>query len=315
VGQIKPSQTSKNGHLRVFEVPCSVAGRSENGLADAAAKMNFMKDSIAESTHGVIIDREKTDAVRLGSGKLTRTTGTAYASFKFKGETSVHRLAFGLLPTCMHNIILGMPFLKASKTLSDVSNRLRRIVERTRRMLTPKQYEFLYLGNGGGPKFEGFINDEPCEGLGDTGAKVGVLTESEAWFQELSISREEEDKCTLVMGDGSTVRTTGTAYNVPWRFGRGDEKSESYTIDFHIVKEAPHHIILPESLLYDSNAFCEYEEYLIDENAVDAEDEAHQFLMIDVAMEEQILGKSKLINSTMTKSNKSSRAELRRYPP
>jgi hypothetical protein len=114
------------------------------------------------------------------------------------------------------------------------------------------------------------------------------------------------------MADGSTVRTIGTAYKVPWRFGRDDDKSCPYELDFHIVKEAPHHIIPPEALLYDSQAFSEYAMYLTDEDAEKDEDEVLDFFLIDRVMGEQIRGMLIAVNYRAQAEN-CSRSQFRRY--
>jgi hypothetical protein len=54
---------------------------------------------------------------------------------------------------------------------------------------------------------------------------------------------------------------------------------EEYTLDFHILKNAPAAVILSDEFLFGTNACAEYDCYLIDE---DDEDEDAQFFVIDL---------------------------------
>jgi hypothetical protein len=221
-----------------------------------------MKESIARSG-GFEINRKKRQKIRIGSGKMVQTIGTAYADFRFEGETAVYQLEFGIIPNCIHDIILGQPFLNSSATLSSIRNFNRRITQRTIAAPAISGHRLLYLGGSSGPQFEGMIMNQPCKGLADTGAKVAVMTASEARHRGLFVSTKSSDRSSLVFADNSRMNTVGTVYNVPWQFGRGPDRSREYALDFHILKTAPHDIILPEHLLYDTRAFSTYSEFLI----------------------------------------------------
>jgi hypothetical protein len=54
---------------------------------------------------------------------------------------------------------------------------------------------------------------------------------------------------------------------------------EEFTLDFHILKNAPSAVILSDEFLFETNAFAKYDCYLIDEND---EDEDAQFSVIDL---------------------------------
>jgi hypothetical protein len=102
---------------RIFEVPCVLgSNRKHNALGDSGAKMNFMKEAVASSC-GFKIDRTKRCSVRIGSGNVIQTTGSAIATFRFRSERTLYNLEFGLLPDCIHDVILGKPFLKVTSML------------------------------------------------------------------------------------------------------------------------------------------------------------------------------------------------------
>jgi hypothetical protein len=132
------------GNAYVFEMPSVNASvNNVDVLGDFCAKNNFMKEAFAK-TLGLSIDRNDITNVAIGSGRRISTTGKVVTSFRFQNEPEVYSLEFHLLPECIHNIILGKGFLKATKTFSFLAKKARRLVRRVIKGLTR---HFLYLGD------------------------------------------------------------------------------------------------------------------------------------------------------------------------
>jgi hypothetical protein len=68
--------------------------------------------------------------------------------------------------------------------------------------------------------------------------------------------------------------TTGMTYDVEWRFGVVDK---SYNLNFHILENSPAPIILSDSFLFDTDAYDEYDCYLIDEDIKDDDYDTYFF--------------------------------------
>ncbi|KAK7183795.1 hypothetical protein PSPO01_10131 [Paraphaeosphaeria sporulosa] len=261
-----------HGESRVYEIPSVLAGnRFTEALGDSGARHNFMKEGFAKRS-GFSINRSVTIDVKVGSGKKVATTGTIETSYQFLGESEKHRLVFHLLPTCVHDVILGNPFLKFTKTLT---RNLSRIKEKIVKGFVDRH--FLYLGNSA-PRFSGLLNGTPQEVLADSGAKVMVMDEKHAQNLGITIMRDKEYRTRLRFADGSTAKTSGMAHGVEWQFGPGgiDQK---YQLDFHVLKNAPAKVILNDSFLFDTKAFLNYDCYLTDD---DDEDEDAYFFVINV---------------------------------
>ena len=111
----------------VYQIPGILSGaHAMNALGDTGAKYSFMKESYALQL-GSNIQRDKTCKVAVSQDRYVTTTGVAHTTFRFEGERTAYHMAFHLLPSCIHEVILGNTFLKATSTFLDIKNRLRRV--------------------------------------------------------------------------------------------------------------------------------------------------------------------------------------------
>jgi hypothetical protein len=264
-------QDSKDQEVRIFEIPGLLATHSIKALGDYGAKKNFIKEELAIRL-GLPITRDLVCKVTVGSGQPVTTTGAVTAPFRFKGEHNIHDLTFYLLPECIHDVILGKPFLKLTETFSKLTNFYRRVKERVVKGIS--QFHLLYLG-ASSPMFEGSVNGQPQAALADSGSKVLVMDEAYARSIGVSIQTGLEYQTILTFADNSTADTCGMAYGVEWRFGRDGEFTSPYQLNFHILKNAPANVILCDTFLYDNRAFSIYNHYLTD-NGNDYEDEDNE---------------------------------------
>jgi hypothetical protein len=269
---------------QVFEIPSYVAhSHFTNALGDYCAKYNFMNEEYARQK-GHHIDPSQTTEIGIGSGKKATSSGIVTTPFRFQDEKQAYLLNFHVLPNCIHDVILGKSFLKATRTFSAVTNFARRVKSRIVQGL--RHHHLLYLGDSM-PRFQGLVNGKPEFGLADSGAKVMVMDEDYARGLNLPISYDSRRK--LVFADGSTANTSGMIYGVKWEFGLGLEnesenvKRKEHTLDFHILKNAPANVILSDYFLFGTNAYSEYECFLVDDD--DEDDEAY-FFAIDYAENE-----------------------------
>ncbi|KAF9240965.1 hypothetical protein LCP9604111_8505 [Penicillium roqueforti] len=115
-----------------------------------------MKEKYAISL-GLPISQNATCEITIGSGNQVTTTGTATVPFRLSSENEVHNLEFQLLPNCIHDVIIGKPFLKLTRTFSNVVNFYRRVKKRFAKGIS--QFHLLYLG-ASTPMFEGSINGQ-----------------------------------------------------------------------------------------------------------------------------------------------------------
>jgi hypothetical protein len=263
---------------RVFEIPSIITAthRRINALGDTCAKKNFMRSEYAARL-GLRIDHTAVSTVYVGSGRQVTTIGTVKTLFRFVNEPETYELVFHLIPDCIHDVILGKAFLKATRTFSLLVNLVRRVVERVISGLS--DYHCLYLGTSA-PTFTGLINGQKQQALADSGCKVLIMDEDYARSAGLPIIDDAQNRTRLRFADGSTSMTSGMTYAVDWQFGPSPGDTDKvHSLDFHILKNAPASVILSDELLFDTNAFAEFDCYLVDE---DDEDDDAYFLLISV---------------------------------
>ncbi|KAJ4359152.1 hypothetical protein N0V95_002404 [Ascochyta clinopodiicola] len=264
--------------IPTYEIPSIVESHGRklnlNALGDTCATENFMSPACAAKL-GLDIDKTRSRVVRVGSGARVRTTGIVSTTFQFRDEPETeYPLLFQILPNVVQDLVLGKAFLSLTRTFKSKANRLRRVKERFTKTL--KQCHLLYLGDSG-PRFTGFLNGRPAKALADTGSNVLVMDEAFATSLGLPILRAPQHRNRLVFADGSTKMTAGMTSNVEWRFGIADETA--HYLNFHILENAPAPIILSDSFLFDTNAYDEYDCYLVDED-IDADYEDTHFFHI-----------------------------------
>ena len=246
-----------------------MAGNLEiDALGDTGAKYNFMDDDYAMSQADFAIDRNQTERITLGNGKMVTTTGTIKTTFQFPGEREIYSQIFHLLPRCHHDVILGNRFLKMTKTFTNNLNRLRRVVTRT--VSRMKVHNFFYIG-GSGPAFKGLVNGYPQYALADTGSKLLIMDEDYARKLRLTIETGPKNRNRVKFADQTTAMTSGMVHGVRWQYGGHGQEGETHMLDFHILRNAPANVILNEDFLLggETNAFADYACYMVEEEDED----------------------------------------------
>ncbi|KAF2184810.1 hypothetical protein K469DRAFT_688417 [Zopfia rhizophila CBS 207.26] len=278
---IDSQSPSSNGATKVFEIPSLLGNRLINALGDYGAKKNFMKEEFAIRL-GLKINCHTLCNIAVGSGKKVPTSGTAKCRFRFKNEDEVHNLKFHLLPNCIHDVILGKRFLRATETFSKATNFARRVKERFMKGIS--RFDFLYLGDSA-PRFQVLINGKPQDALADSGSKVLIMDEAYARLMGFTIVRKKKWRRRLRFADNTTANTCGKVYRVRLQFGQISEESSSpYTLNFYIMKKAPASVILCDTFLFENEAFSRYNQHLVDDDddeVDDDEDDGH-FFAIDI---------------------------------
>jgi hypothetical protein len=246
-------------------------------IGDFCAKRNFMKKSYAKRL-GLPIDRSTPLPVVIASGKTVLTAGSVKAHFRFRNEPTVYLLSFELLSGCVHDLILGKHFIKATRTFSSAFNHARRVFTRFTRKVA--RYSTLFLGDSA-PKFTGLLNGRAHAALADSGCKVLLMDEAYAHSMGLPIVSGDQHRVKLIFADETTAMTSGMTFGVKWAFGT-DGRAGEHSLNFHILKNAPAPVILSDDFLFATNAYSEFDRYLIDEDYDDDDDGEAYFLAIDI---------------------------------
>lgn len=259
----KSQESPTHGYNVTYAIPGQIRDRdqlerSSDALADYCAKHNFLSGKYATEL-GLSTNLHEATTITIGSGKKIKTLGTATTQFSFRGEQKVYDLIFHVLPNCVRDVVLGKPFLRATRTLQDARKFASRIVKKTGSMLM--RHEFYFLGDSA-PTFTGSINGIHSKALADCGSSVLVMDQDHALSLGLHVDRSSQTR--LLFADGSSKYTTGVTQGVRWQFGPELDAEEHY-LDFHILENAPAPVVLSDTFLFDTQAYSKYDCYLLDD--------------------------------------------------
>jgi hypothetical protein len=269
--QLRVERLQAGADVRASEriyIPGLLGHLMVKALPDTGAKYNFMKESHAKRLD-LPIQRGITHSITITKTKTIKTVGVVLAPFTFHGEAESHLLKFYLLQDCVHDVILGKAFLKATKTFSNMVLKARRVITNFAQGLATLRLN--YLGDSA-PRFTGLLNGQIYQAIGDTGAQGLFMSEVFAWANGYPIIGDADSTMTVQYADGSTATTIGMAFGIEWEYGLGDDNMK-YVLDFHILEDAPADVILSDSFLYDTEAFAKYDCYLMEVDDEDGEDD------------------------------------------
>ncbi|KAF4545786.1 uncharacterized protein LTHEOB_5045 [Lasiodiplodia theobromae] len=203
--------------------------------------------AIANNYH---IDPSGAGPADLPGGRKAWILGTVTLSFRFKNDTKEYSRIFQVMRGLSYSCILGNGFLKLTKTLSVAKNRLDRIRQVAKR-ITPRIPRLHLIGG-------------THERLQD----VNIIRSDVGRRLGLKIWSDRSHRKFLELGDGSFVRTLGTAYNAQWSFGPHGSTAP-LSCEFQVLDDIPCDIILSSDFLFDNSVFELYEHYLYDASSIE----------------------------------------------
>ena len=114
---------------REFRIPGFINSATPvDALGDAGSNRNVIDEAYVRK-YGYNIDRGAAFILRVGQKKV-KTVGVVNVSFRFRDEMASYPLEFHVLSRCPQDVILGYPFLRLTKTLSNAANFASRVFDR-----------------------------------------------------------------------------------------------------------------------------------------------------------------------------------------
>jgi hypothetical protein len=228
-----------------------VHGKLDNkkivAMPDTGSQLNIVSEAYIKSQN-ISIDTSDVRKVRIASGRYIRTLGSVVLPWKYQGETKTQMITCHVLRHCSHTLILGNPFLGKGF--------MKRV--KVTREASSKPVSVNLLGSES-QRVVGHLEDAPAVALPDMGSDLCLLSSDYAESRDFKVDTSLDKRVEFELPDGSRRYTDGVVEDLTWKFGHG-EQTNSATTTFYVVRDLPVDIILSNDLLFDSNAFDEYEE-------------------------------------------------------
>ncbi|KAL4794541.1 hypothetical protein BDV19DRAFT_193252 [Aspergillus venezuelensis] len=185
--------------------------------------------------------------------KKVQSPGMVHVPWKFADERGKHSVPCWVLPKSTHQLILGNPFLTATKTLTKFRSRIKHEL-----VTLSKRLRLQLLGENS-QRLCGYLEGTGTLALPDTGSDVMFISRPYARKLGLTIEEAPESLLEVEFPDGSTGWTSGVVRDAEWTVGNKSTRTDFYVLDSLCVD-----VILSNDYLFENDIFSECEEYLYD---------------------------------------------------
>lgn len=234
-------------------VRCWINGAHAQAFPDSGANANYISEGEVKRRK-YVVDRGTAGAVQLASGSWTSTLGTVDLHFSFFAEAQSYVLRFHVVKRCIQNLIIGSPFLRATKTLTKHWRRITTVFRKT----TSCRVRFI-----GAPRQRllGFVGGVGVSALPDTGADLSLVSADFVKEHGWEIDSSPEHRIRIEFADGSISQTTGLVNGLSWKFGMS--LGREYQTQFYVYEDLECPVILGYGFLCESEAFTRHESSLL----------------------------------------------------
>lgn len=238
----------------------SINGMALDAVADSGASFSVISQELA-SMLGLTIDQASAISVYLPSGAILRTLGKAAGVFNFSGETESYTLLCIVLEKCSHPLVLGSQFLRATRTLTKYTNRVKNVFSNFLGL------NFLAVLEAEQYLLDGYLNGQAADIIPDTGSDIMAMSLLYAEQLGLTIYDGPQNRTKVQFIDGSEALTFGMVRGVRWRFQMhldwGTHMRRRGGYDFHIIEHLPVDVIVSNDFIQELEVFKHHEHRLV----------------------------------------------------
>ena len=212
-----PKRLAKKPAAGILALEGFVNGNFVCTNPDTGAQANLIALAFAESIGLHLFDREPESQVgfRMANGNMIYSIGRAIARWSFKkGSSESYEISFYVFAECCFDVVIGDPFLRATRTMSTNEHRLSWI-PRPKWALYVRRINLLGCPS---QQMRGKLSGEEVFALADTGAEGGNLVSYDYAKRRGWLTSDLVGKRSLLQfPDGSQSRTEGQVRKV-WRY-------------------------------------------------------------------------------------------------
>ena len=211
------------------------------------------------------INSSQSEKLQTANGSLVNTLGTVLQPVRFAETSETYIREFHVLPRCVHDVILGSPFLRLTQTLTKYRHR---IVKKLRGMSSRHRVCFTGASQ---QKLAGWANGQSILALPDTGSDVCLMSLQYARERGYRIDTDPRHREMLEFVDGSTAETFGRVEGFEWKFDKSD--FQIHAPEVHVLENLPTDLLLGYGFLDETDAFGVREELFVDPEPHDESDD------------------------------------------
>jgi hypothetical protein len=222
---------------------------------DNQSAYDIMSYDYAKRNHFKINSLTK-GKLQTARGAMVNTLGTVSRPIRFAKESETYMREFHVLPKCVHDIILGSPFLRLTQTFTKfghrIVNKLRGLSSRHRVCFTGSSQQML----------AGWANGQSVLALPDTGSDICLMSAQYARERGYRVDTDPRHRQLLEFVDGSTAETLGRVEGFQWEFDKSD--IQLHTPEIHVLEDLQTDLLLGYDFLMHTDAFSTHEELFVD---------------------------------------------------
>ncbi|KAL5083488.1 hypothetical protein Trisim1_001418 [Trichoderma cf. simile WF8] len=237
---------------------------------DTGADKCFISSKLAShlGLHPVPGTQER---ITLANKKVVESLWMVQVPWEFAIKRKKHMMKCWILPTSIHDLVLGRSFLEATNTLKKYSKRIEsKLLGAVKKLGTLKKLGLWFLG--GKQRLRGYINGHLTAALPDTGSDAMFVNGAYAREIGLNIDSDVKNLVEVELADGSTTMTSGIVRDVQWKVGK-----TTVQCTFYVLEDLCTDVILSNSYLFDMNIFSEQEEHFFDMDSEDHFDDCSSY--------------------------------------
>ncbi|KAF2493058.1 hypothetical protein BU16DRAFT_96813 [Lophium mytilinum] len=256
-----PTLNHSRNLKRHYEIHGTLANTSVAALPDTGSGHNILSLAFANE-HKLNVDQSAKVNFLLPSGQMTRSVGSVKVTWSFLGESKPLDIIFDVLPRCTHPVILGKEFLKLTRTLTHLAQRIKS------KLLPVSAQQGVRLLGRQNERVLGLLEGRPVTAVPDTGSDVMLISKAYAIQHNYQILKDQHLRSELEFADGSRAITSGIIPDLRWRFGSSDQ---DFWCDFHVLDDLVESIVLSNDFLFGTDAFSVYAPSFYDEDVLTPE--------------------------------------------
>ncbi|KAL7787298.1 hypothetical protein V8C43DRAFT_289258 [Trichoderma afarasin] len=231
---------------------------------DTGADRCFISSKLAShlGLHPVPGTQER---ITLANKKVVESLGMVQVPWEFAIKRKKHMMNCWILPTSIHDLVLGRSFLEATNTLKKYRKRIE-----SKLLGTLKKLRLRFLG--GKQRLRGYISGHLTAALPDTGSDAMFVNGAYAREIGLDIDSDVRNLVEVELADGSITMTSGIVRDIQWKVGK-----TTVQCTFYVLEDLCADVILSNSYLFDMNIFSEQEEHFFDMDSEDHFDDCSSY--------------------------------------